>query len=137
MIRTADVLTRRHLLQAATALVCAPAFGWAEDAATPEALVAELVAAMAENDGARMEPLFAQNASQAYGSGRVRSGDAFRSWLQSDIINANGRVENAALAVDGNTVVVTGRYRNANGYSSDADFLFTVEGNQITNWIVR
>jgi ketosteroid isomerase-like protein len=104
---------------------------------TPEYIVTELMAAMQGNDGDRIRAVFADNAGQAYGSGRAKTGDAFRAWLESDIINARGRVENPQVSSDGNSVIVTGQYRNAANYRSAANFLFTVEDGRITNWQMR
>ncbi|MEE4376699.1 MAG: nuclear transport factor 2 family protein [Candidatus Competibacteraceae bacterium] len=102
----------------------------------PRAVVTALIDAMQANDAERIRSLFDANASQAYGDGPAKSGAAFFSWLDSDIINRQGRVENAQLAVDGNQVVVTGQYRSR-GYTSAANFLMTVENGRITSWRMR
>lgn len=131
-------LSRRRLLIGSTLIALLPRAAWPDSPATPEALVAELIDAMAQNDGARIAAVFSDDAEQAYGNGPTRAGDAFRAWLQSDIIGAKGRLdEGATLSVDGSSVIATGRYRNDNGYSSEADFLFVVENLKIIRWIVR
>lgn len=117
-------------------LIIAPLGALAEDRA-PEVVVTELLAAMEEGNAADIRAAFSEEASQAYGSGAAQTGAAFRTWLESDIIAAEGRVENAELSVDGKNVIVTGRYRNANGYSSAANFLMTVEDRLITRWQMR
>jgi len=102
----------------------------------PEAVVSALMEAMQANDAEQIRSLFAPNASQAYGDGAARSGEAFFSWLDSDIIERQGRVEDAQLSVDGNEVVVTGQYQSR-GYTSAANFLITVEDGLITSWRMR
>ncbi|MCT0246623.1 nuclear transport factor 2 family protein [Synechococcus sp. CS-601] len=118
---------------AASELAQAPATAPANN---PKSVVDSLMAAMAANDGEKIRSLFAANASQAYGNGTAKSGEAFFRWLDSDIIQRNGRVENAQLTASGNEVVATGQYQS-NGYSSQADFLFTVEDGRITSWRMR
>lgn len=130
------MLTRRHTLIAA-ALAFVPSLAIAYDTSSPEEVVGELVAAMEANEADRIRAVFAEDASQAYGGGNPKSGDDFRAWLESDIIEPHGRVEDAQLAVDGNAVVVTGQYRNNGGYSSAADFLMMVEDGQIVSWQMR
>lgn len=103
----------------------------------PETVVQALVDAMQSNDAEGIRAAFADDARQAYGAGPARTADAFRAWLESDIIAPHGRVEDAVLAVEGDTVVVTGRYRNDNGYTSAADFLMTVADGRITSWQMR
>lgn len=102
----------------------------------PKAVVSALIEAMETNDGERIRSLFDDNASQAYGDGSPRSGEAFFRWLDSDIIDREGRVENAQLAVDGNEVFVTGQYQSR-GYTSAANFLLTVENGRIVSWRMR
>ena len=104
---------------------------------TPKAVVSELMDAMQENDADRIQAVFSQDASQAYGNGSPKSGDAFRAWLQSDIIRPHGRVEGAELTVDGESVVVMGQYRNNGGYTAPANFLMQVEDGKITSWQMR
>jgi hypothetical protein len=120
-----------------TLLMLLPDGPAADTATTPEAVVQNLVDAMQANDAERIRAAFAADASQAYGAGRPKSGDAFRAWLESDIIEPHGRVEEASIAVDGPSVTITGRYRNDNGYTSAADFLMVVEDGQIISWQMR
>lgn len=126
-----------RLLACLAMILLLPVFATAQQPATPQAVVQELVDAMQVNDADRIRAVFAQDAQQAYGAGSPKSGDAFRAWLESDIIAPHGRVEGADLAVDGASVVVTGQYRNDNGYTSAADFLFTVEADRIISWQMR
>jgi len=128
----------KHMI---TASLCAcslftTVFSAEEPQADPESVVRALLEAMQEKNAEQIRSLFAEDASQAYGSGRAKSGEAFFRWLQSDIIDREGRVENPTLEVDGNTVVVKGTYRSR-GYSSKADFLMTVEEGRITSWRMR
>lgn len=102
----------------------------------PGAVVRQLLEAMASNDPARIRALFAANASQAYGSGPAKSGEDFFRWLDSDIIERGGRVNDPQVVVTGNDVVVTGQY-NSRGYTSRADFLFRVEDGRIVSWRMR
>lgn len=92
---------------------------------------------MKANDGARIRALFAPQARQAYGDGRPKTGPAFFAWLDSDIIDRKGRVEDPQLAVNGNEVIVTGRFRNSRGYSSAANFRLVVEAGRIVSWQMR
>ena len=102
----------------------------------PETVIRELLEAMKTNDAQKIRSLFDANASQAYGNGPEKSGEAFFRWLDSDIIQRQGRVENAQLAVNGNEVVVTGQYQSR-GYTSEANFLLTVENGRIISWRMR
>lgn len=102
----------------------------------PEAVVSALLDAMQTNDAEQIRTLFATNASQSYGGGAEKSGEAFFRWLDSDIIQREGRVENAQLTVNGDEVVVTGQYQSR-GYTSAADFLLTVENGRIISWQMR
>jgi SnoaL-like domain len=106
-------------------------------APTAEPTARALVEAMAANDAARIRALFAPNASQAYGNGTAKSGPAFFAWLQSDIIDARGRVDNARFAASGNRVEITGQYSNRSGYRSAANFLLIVEQDRIVSWQMR
>jgi ketosteroid isomerase-like protein len=103
----------------------------------PESTVRALLAAMEANDATRIRAAFAPAASQAYGDGAPKSGEAFSQWLQSDIIDQHGQVANASLAVKGNEVVVTGQYRNNAGYTNPANFLFKVSDGRIVSWQMR
>lgn len=104
--------------------------------AEPEAVVSALLDAMQTNDAEQIRTLFATNASQSYGGGAEKSGEAFFRWLDSDIIQREGKVENAQLTVNGDEVVVTGQYQSR-GYTSAADFLLTVENGRIISWQMR
>jgi len=101
------------------------------------ALVQALVEAMQRNDGPAIRALFAPDAAQAYGDGRPKSGAAFFSWLESDIISREGRVEDPQLVTNGNEVIVTGRFRNNRGYSAAANFRILVEDGRIVSWQMR
>lgn len=48
----------------------------------------------------------------------------------------NGKVANPEISVNGNEVIVLGQY-SSRGYSSTANFLFTVENGLITSWRIR
>ncbi len=80
---------------------------------------------------------FHENAKQAYGeNGDWKSGKNFFKWLESDIIERNGHVENAQYEVNGDEVVVTGQY-SSKGYTNKANFLFKVEDGKIISWQMR
>jgi len=104
---------------------------------SPQDVVFELIDAMAVNDAERIRAVFAEDARQAYGQGQPKSGDAFRAWLETDIVDVYGRVDDAAFYGEGNSVVVTGQYQNNNGYSNAANFLLIVENGQIVSWQMR
>lgn len=103
---------------------------------TPQTVVQSLLDAMAKKDAPGIRSAFAKDASQAYGDGKPKSGEAFFRWLESDIIARQGRVEDPKLEVKGNTVVVTGVYKSE-GYTNRANFLFTVDDGLITSWRMR
>ena len=102
----------------------------------PEQVVKSLIEAMTANDAEKIRSLFHKDAKQAYGNGSWKSGDAFFSWLQSDIIERKGHVDNAKFSADGNQVVVTGQY-NSVGYTNKANFLLTVDEGKIVSWQMR
>lgn len=105
-------------------------------ASNPEEVVKSLIASMAINDAQQIRSVFDENASQAYGDSPAKSGKAFFSWLESDIIERKGHVDNAQYAVDGKGVVVTGQY-SSKGYTNKADFLFKVVDGNIVSWQMR
>ena len=99
--------------------------------------VRALIEAMAAGDAPRIRAQFAPTATQAYGAdGPMKTAAATARWLETDIIERDGKVTNPQFAVSGNQVVVRGDYRSR-GYASKADFLFTVENGQITSWRMR
>lgn len=110
--------------------------GEATKTAEPVVVIESLLKAMDANDGKQIRALFAEDASQAYGEGRAKSGERFFRWLESDIISRKGRVDTPKLTVQGDQVIVRGTYQSR-GYSSAADFLFTVEDGRITSWRMR
>lgn len=99
--------------------------------------VRALIEAMAAGDAARIRAQFAPTATQAYGAdGPMKTAAATARWLETDIISRNGKVTNPQFAVSGNQVVVRGNY-SSRGYTSKADFLFTVDNGKITSWRMR
>lgn len=102
----------------------------------PEAVVRSLIEAMQNKDAEKIRSSFASNATQAYGDEAPKSADEFFSWLDSDIIDRSGRVSKPKYTVDGNEVVVTGRYFSW-FYTSKANFLFTVDNGKIISWQMR
>lgn len=99
--------------------------------------VRALIEAMAVGDAASIRAQFAPTATQAYGAdGPMKTAAATARWLETDIIERNGKVTNPQFAVSGNQVVVRGDY-SSRGYTSKADFLFTVENGLITSWRMR
>lgn len=116
-----------------------PAPGAAAAAATvaTDAPVRALIAAMQDKDAAAIRAQFAATATQAYGAdGRMKSAAATAKWLETDIIEREGKVDKPEFSVDANQVIVRGQY-NAKGYSSKANFLFTVDNGLITSWRMR
>jgi hypothetical protein len=92
---------------------------------------------MKANDAPRIRALFAPDASQAYGDGRPKSGPAFFTWLESDIIDRKGQVDEAQFAINGNEVIVTGQFRNSRGYRATANFRLVVDNGRIVSWQMR
>lgn len=105
-----------------------------KDVAAP---VRALIEAMETGDATRIRAQFSPNATQAYGvDGQMKTPEAKARWLESDIISQNGKVANPEISVNGNEVIVLGQY-SSRGYSSTANFLFTVENGLITSWRIR
>lgn len=103
----------------------------------PEQIVMALIEAMSVSDAEKIRSLFNKDARQAYGeSGSWKSGEAFFKWLQSDIIDRKGHVDNAKFSTEGNEVIVTGQYSSV-GYTNKANFLFSVEDGKIKSWQMR
>jgi hypothetical protein len=103
----------------------------------PGTVVRNLIDAMKANDAVRIRALFAPDASQAYGDGKPKAGPAFFAWLESDIIERKGQVNDPQFAVNGNEVIVTGQYRNSRGYRSAANFRIVVDNGRIVSWQMR
>ncbi len=122
-----------HQAFAQTATGAAPV----AEATDAGSVVRALVDAMKHNDGARIRLLFAPQASQAYGDGRPKSGPAFFAWLESDIIDRKGQVDEAQFTVNGSEVIVTGQFRNSRGYRAAANFRLVVENGRIISWQMR
>lgn len=102
-----------------------------------DAPVRALIEAMEAGDAARIRTQFSPDATQAYGAdGPMASPAATVRWLESDIIARGGKVTNPKFSVNGNEVIVRGQY-SSRGYSSKADFLFTVKNGLITSWRMR
>lgn len=103
----------------------------------PEQVVIALIEVMSANDAEKIRSLFHEDAKQAYGeSGSWKSGEAFFKWLQSDIIDRKGHVDDAKFSADGNEVIVTGQY-SSEGYTNKANFLFSVRDAKIESWQMR
>lgn len=102
----------------------------------PENIIKLLMDAMQTNDAEKIRSLFDDNASQTYGEGTPKSGKAFFSWLDSDIIERKGKVEKPKFTVNNNEVVVTGQYSSV-GYTNKANFLFSVKEGKIMSWQMR
>lgn len=100
-------------------------------------VVANLVKAMGENNAEKIRASFHEHTKQAYGENGVwKSGKDFFKWLESDIIERNGHVDNPEFKTDGNEVIVTGQY-SSRGYTNKANFLFVVENDKIKSWQMR
>jgi hypothetical protein len=127
--------SRRRFLAVAGAAIAAPAS--AQQPSSPaEQAVRGLIEAMAAGDATRIRAAFADDTGQAYGSERYKTPDSFRRWLETDIIQRGGLVENPRYRATGEEVVVTGRYRSR-GYESAADFLFEVRDGKVRRWRIR
>ena len=120
-----------------------PAGPWAQatapsvQATDAGSVVRALVDTMKANDAVRIRALFAPDASQAYGDSRPKSGPAFFAWLESDIIDRKGQVDEAQFAVNGNEVIVTGQFHNSRGYRAAANFRIVVDNGRIVSWQMR
>ena len=102
----------------------------------PETIVKFLIEAMTVNDAEKIRSVFHKDAKQAYGDGAWKSGEDFFKWLQSDIIDRKGHVDNANFSSNGYQVIVTGQY-SSEGYTNKANFLFVVENGKIISWQMR
>ena len=121
----------------AAALISPQVTGQALATLTADAPVRALIAAMQAEDAPAIRAQFATSATQAYGAdGPMKSAAATAKWLESDIIERQGKLSSPEISVQGNQVVVRGQY-NSKGYSSKADFLFTVDNGLITSWRMR
>ena len=123
--------------QTAAAAPATPAEPSAAVATDANSVVRALVDAMKRNDAARIRALFAPQAQQAYGDGRPKSGRAFFAWLESDIIERKGQVDEAQFTVNGSEVIVTGQFRNSRGYRAAANFRLVVDNGRIVSWQMR
>lgn len=101
-----------------------------------EKIVKALIDAMTVNDSDTINSLFNDDAKQAYGDGSWKSGEKFFTWLQTDIIEREGHVDDANFSTNGNQVVVTGQY-SSKGYTNKANFLFTIKNGKIHSWQMR
>lgn len=111
----------------------------ASEPQTPEQIISALISAMEANDAERIRSLFSENSTQKYERWYAfkKSGEKFRAWLESDIIEVHGRVKSPHIKANGNQVAVTGTYSNNDGYSAPANFLLVVEGGKIVSWTMR
>lgn len=100
--------------------------------------VKKLMEAMQAENAELIRAQFAKTATQAYGAdGTMKTPEETAKWLESDIINRQGKVEKPEYTVlNENEVVVNGQY-SSHGYSNKANFLFTVENGLITSWRMR
>jgi ketosteroid isomerase-like protein len=99
--------------------------------------VEKLLKAMQAKDGAIIRAVFAPNASEQYGEGTPKTGDAFSIWVESDLISAEPVVDDAIVSATEDGVVVTGTIRNNRGYRARANFLFVIEAGKIKHWQIR
>ena len=100
--------------------------------------VKALMEAMQAEKSELIRAQFAQTATQAYGAdGIMKSAEETKKWIESDIIERQGKVANPEYTVlNENEVVVKGQY-SSRGYTNKANFLFTVENGMITSWRMR
>lgn len=100
--------------------------------------VKALIEAMEAENAELIRAQFSETATQAYGAdGKMKTPEETKKWIESDIINRQGKVANPEYSViSENEVVVKGQYSSI-GYSNKANFLFTVENGLITSWRMR
>jgi SnoaL-like domain len=100
-------------------------------------VVEALLAAMMANDAPTIRSLFRADASQQYVNGPHKMGDAFRRWVETDVIAVAAQVDGTTVSVRGADVVVTGTIHNNTGYRTAAVFRFIVEAGKIKRWHIR
>src|SRR5690606_10189407 len=100
--------------------------------------VKALIEAMESENAELIRAQFSETATQAYGAdGKMKTPEETKKWIESDIINRQGKVANPEFTViSKNEVVVKGQY-SSHGYTNKANFLFTVENGLITSWRMR
>ncbi|MCA5004905.1 nuclear transport factor 2 family protein [Sphingobacterium sp. WQ 366] len=100
--------------------------------------VKTLIEAMQAENADLIKAQFSQLATQAYGAeGKMKTPEETRKWIQSDILDRNGKVANPEYTIiSEKEVVVKGQY-SSEGYTNKANFLFTVENGLITSWRMR
>ncbi len=100
--------------------------------------VKTLIEAMEAENAELIRTQFSETATQAYGAdGTMKTAAETKKWLESDIIERQGKVANPEYTViSKNQVVVKGQY-SSRGYTNKANFLFTVENGLITSWRMR
>lgn len=100
--------------------------------------VKALIKAMEAENAELIRAQFSETATQAYGAdGIMKTPEATKKWIESDIINRQGKVTKPEYElINENQVVVKGQY-SSQGYSNKANFLFTVENGLITSWRMR
>ena len=100
--------------------------------------VKTLIEAMKAENAELIRAQFSETATQAYGAdGIMKTAEETKKWIESDIIERQGKVANPEYTVlNENEVVVKGQY-SSRGYTNKANFLFTVENGLITSWRMR
>lgn len=100
--------------------------------------VKTLIEAMKAENAELIRAQFSETATQAYGAdGIMKTAEETKKWIESDIIERQGKVANPEFTViSENEVVVKGQY-SSRGYTNKANFLFTVENGLITSWRMR
>ncbi|MCC7445477.1 MAG: hypothetical protein IT263_11675 [Saprospiraceae bacterium] len=100
--------------------------------------VKALIEAMKAENAKLIRAQFSETATQAYGAdGIMKTAEETKKWIESDIIERQGKVANPEYTVlNENEVVVKGQY-SSRGYTNKANFLFTVENGMITSWRMR
>ena len=100
--------------------------------------VKALIEAMKAENAKLIRAQFSETATQAYGAdGIMKTAEETKKWIESDIIERQGKVANPEYTVlNENEVVVKGQY-SSRGYTNKANFLFTVENGLITSWRMR
>lgn len=100
--------------------------------------VKALIQAMDAENAKDIKAQFSKTATQAYGAdGVMKTAKETSRWLETDIIDRQGKVKNPEYSIiSDKEVVVKGQY-SSRGYTNKANFLFTVENGLITSWRMR
>jgi hypothetical protein len=101
----------------------------------PLVVVRQLVDAMNAGDFEAARALFAEDGYSAYGmDGNPHVGEGLDAWLQSDIFGSNAQFDVQNNCVEGDTVVVDGRWGANGDLTRSFRYLFSVRDGLIQAW---